>query len=264
MVKNPDRQEIKLKLLEIYHQRNDVSAFETLAEELYAAQGGRGGKIWDKVEEMGRKLNPDNPMFRGGAPGKGASGAAAAKPADTKPVSAATAATAPVGVNFPAASAETAKTEIAGDFDFDIEAAATEVAKPAAGGDDFSVMMPETPAKAKEEAGLEALDLGGSADSGLDFDIGGEAAETPPGNEIKWEPAAPAAAAEVDLEAAAAPAGGGEGSAQWDEAATKLDLAKAYIDMGDAEGARSILQEVMAEGSEAQKKQAQELSAQIA
>jgi FimV-like protein len=34
--------------------------------------------------------------------------------------------------------------------------------------------------------------------------------------------------------------------------------------MGDAEGARSILQEVMAEGSEAQKKQAQELSAQIA
>lgn len=267
MVKNPDRQEIKLKLLEIYHQRNDVSAFETLAEELYAAQGGRGGKVWDKVEEMGRKLNPDNPMFRGGAPGKDTAGAAPAKSAAvTKPVSAATTATAPAGVDFQASDAETAKTEMAGDFDFEIETPAAEETKPA-GGDDFSVLMPETPLKAKEETGLESLDLGGAADSGLDFDIGGgEAPGASAGNEIKWEPepepAPPAAGAEVDLEAA--PADNGEGSAQWDEAATKLDLAKAYIDMGDAEGARSILQEVMAEGSEAQKKQAQELSSQIA
>jgi pilus assembly protein FimV len=263
MVKNPDRQEIKLKLLEIYHQRNDVSAFETLAEELYAAQGGRGGKVWDKVEEMGRKLNPDNPMFRGGAPGKAPSGAAPARPESvTKPAPAATTATAPAGVDFQASAAETAKTEMAGDFDFDIETPAAGETK-SADGDDFSVMMPETPPKAKEESELESLDLGGAADSGLDFDIGGgESSDASPENEIKWEPAPPAAGAEVDLEAA--PAGNGEGSAQWDEAATKLDLAKAYIDMGDAEGARSILQEVMAEGSEAQKKQAQELSAQIA
>lgn len=266
MVKNPDRQEIKLKLLEIYHQRNDVSAFETLAEELYAAQGGRGGKVWDKVEEMGRKLNPDNPMFRGGAPGKAPAGAAPARPAAVaKTAPATTTATTPAAVDFQASATETAKTELASEFDFDIDTAAAGEAKSAAGGDDFSVMMPETPSKAKEEAGLEALDLGGAADSGLDFDIGGgEAQAAPAGNEIKWEPAAPAAAAEVDIEAAAAPAGEGGSSAQWDEAATKLDLAKAYIDMGDAEGARSILQEVMAEGSETQKKQAQELSSQIA
>jgi pilus assembly protein FimV len=204
-------------------------------------------------------------MFRGGAPGKGTAGAAPAKSAAvTKPVSAATTATAPAGVDVQASDAETAKTEMAGDFDFEIETPAAEETKPA-GGDDFSVMMPETPLKAKEETGLESLDLGGAADSGLDFDIGGEEAPgASAGNEIKWEPepAPPAAGAEVDLEAA--PAGNGEGSAQWDEAATKLDLAKAYIDMGDAEGARSILQEVMAEGSEAQKKQAQELSSQIA
>jgi pilus assembly protein FimV len=216
---------------------------------------------------MGRKLNPDNPMFRGGAPGKGTAGAAPAKSAAvTKPVSAAATATAPAGVDLQASAAETAKTEMVGDFDFDIETPSAEETKPA-GGDDFSVMMPETPPKAKEGTGLESLDLGGAADSGLDFDIGGgEAPGASAGNEIKWEPepAAPAAGAEVELEAAAAPAGDGEGSAQWDEAATKLDLAKAYIDMGDAEGARSILQEVMAEGSEAQKKQAQELSAQIA
>jgi pilus assembly protein FimV len=49
----------------------------------------------------------------------------------------------------------------------------------------------------------------------------------------------------------------------WDEAATKLDLAKAYIDMGDADGAKSILDEVMAEGNDEQKAQASELAAQI-
>jgi pilus assembly protein FimV len=44
-----------------------------------------------------------------------------------------------------------------------------------------------------------------------------------------------------------------------DEAETKLDLAAAYIDMDDPEGARSILQEVISEGSEAQKQRAQAL-----
>lgn len=44
-----------------------------------------------------------------------------------------------------------------------------------------------------------------------------------------------------------------------DEITTKLDLARAYIDMGDIEGAKSILEEVSSEGSEAQKKEAQEL-----
>jgi len=44
---------------------------------------------------------------------------------------------------------------------------------------------------------------------------------------------------------------------------TKLDLAKAYIDMGDAEGARSTLEEVMAEGNDEQKKEAQALLDQI-
>jgi len=48
-----------------------------------------------------------------------------------------------------------------------------------------------------------------------------------------------------------------------DEVGTKLDLAKAYIDMGDPEGARSILSEVMEEGSDSQKEEAQELMGQI-
>jgi len=48
-----------------------------------------------------------------------------------------------------------------------------------------------------------------------------------------------------------------------DEVATKLDLARAYMDMGDPEGARSILDEVMGEGNEEQKREAEDIIAQI-
>ncbi|MDN3639447.1 FimV/HubP family polar landmark protein [Simiduia curdlanivorans] len=48
-----------------------------------------------------------------------------------------------------------------------------------------------------------------------------------------------------------------------DEVATKLDLARAYIDMGDSEGAADILGEVMEEGDAQQKSEAQELLSRI-
>jgi pilus assembly protein FimV len=43
------------------------------------------------------------------------------------------------------------------------------------------------------------------------------------------------------------------------EVGTKLDLARAYVDMGDPSGARSILEEVLDEGDEGQRQQAQQL-----
>lgn len=43
------------------------------------------------------------------------------------------------------------------------------------------------------------------------------------------------------------------------EVGTKLDLARAYVDMGDPSGARSILEEVLDEGDQGQKQQAQQL-----
>ena len=48
-----------------------------------------------------------------------------------------------------------------------------------------------------------------------------------------------------------------------DGVGTKLDLAKAYLDMGDPEGARSMLEEVLAEGNDAQKGEARRLMAEI-
>lgn len=44
---------------------------------------------------------------------------------------------------------------------------------------------------------------------------------------------------------------------------TKLDLAKAYIDMGDQDGARSILDEVVGEGDDGQRQEAEQLKQQI-
>jgi pilus assembly protein FimV len=48
-----------------------------------------------------------------------------------------------------------------------------------------------------------------------------------------------------------------------DTIGTKLDLARAYLDMGDPEGARSMLDEVMSEGNDTQKGEARKLLAEI-
>jgi pilus assembly protein FimV len=52
-------------------------------------------------------------------------------------------------------------------------------------------------------------------------------------------------------------------AATMSEVGTKLDLARAYIDMGDPEGARSILEEVLKEGNPGQKKEAERLMASL-
>jgi pilus assembly protein FimV len=49
-----------------------------------------------------------------------------------------------------------------------------------------------------------------------------------------------------------------------DEVTTKLDLARAYIDMGDNEGAKSILEEVVGEGNAPQQKEAQQMLSGLA
>ena len=62
-------------------------------------------------------------------------------------------------------------------------------------------------------------------------------------------------------ETAEMPAGQGDAdnARTMTEVGTKLDLARAYVDMGDPGGARSILEEVMDEGDESQRQQAQQI-----
>ncbi len=309
VVKDPQRQELKQKLLEIYMQRNDVVAFETLAEELYAQTEGNGGRVWEKVEEMGRKISPSNPMFRGGAPSR--------KPAEAtgqrETFAGMSENTGPIVANAGLAAMASAQhheervapASDAGGIDFMTtvaaapafaDAAADHAAPVSAEGVSFDLdLVPDAGAAPVADAPrLSAAAPAAAADNdfGLDFDTDGvRASGNSDAHEINLDAAvsaeneaaidfetvteAPRAdegiafTADADLDAPALEfesmeEGSSDEQSQWDETTTKLDLAKAYIDMGDSEGARSILDEVISEGNETQKNQARQLAAQIA
>jgi len=61
--KDPERQELKLKLLEIYQATNNKAAFESLASEIYAKAGATDA-TWSKVTAMGQKLDPENSLYQ--------------------------------------------------------------------------------------------------------------------------------------------------------------------------------------------------------
>ncbi len=65
MREDPGRQELTLKLLEIYHATKNADAFETQAETLYARLGGEADPLWHKVVEMGKQVCPGHPLFGG-------------------------------------------------------------------------------------------------------------------------------------------------------------------------------------------------------
>lgn len=62
ITKEPTRYELHLKLLEIFAARNDTSAFEAVAGELYSTLGS-SDPVWAKVAEMGHKMEPTNPLY---------------------------------------------------------------------------------------------------------------------------------------------------------------------------------------------------------
>ena len=64
---------------------------------------------------------------------------------------------------------------------------------------------------------------------------------------------------DLDFDSLLADDGDAEPEADAGSTDSRLDLARAYIDMGDADGARTLLDEVVAGGDDAQKAEAQEL-----
>jgi pilus assembly protein FimV len=70
-------------------------------------------------------------------------------------------------------------------------------------------------------------------------------------------PAAPLDLSSISLDLGAPGDAAAPADAHWQEVATKLDLAKAYQEMGDKDGARELLSEVLKEGDAAQQQQAQ-------
>lgn len=125
--------------------------------------------------------------------------------------------------------------------DFDLSLPGDEP-EPVKAGDSFAAQLDEVSAELDrlagdvEEPSVPALDSG-TAFSASDLDVSGAGADEED---------------EFDFLSGA------------DEAATKLDLARAYIDMGDTEGARDILDEVLAEGNDNQQQEARELLGRIA
>jgi pilus assembly protein FimV len=77
--------------------------------------------------------------------------------------------------------------------------------------------------------------------------------------DIATDAIVPTSGQEIDLEQLAAADDEFDFLAGTDECATKLDLARAYLDMEDSDGAKELLQEVVAEGSDQQKHDARAL-----
>lgn len=58
----PDRADIKHKLLTLYHKSSNVEGFERIAEELYSS-GTATNEMWQEVATMGQEVSPSNPLF---------------------------------------------------------------------------------------------------------------------------------------------------------------------------------------------------------
>jgi pilus assembly protein FimV len=68
MRSTPTRVAIHNKLLEIYAKRRDTKAFEVVATEAYGLTQGQGPE-WEHACELGKELDPNNPLYQpGGAP----------------------------------------------------------------------------------------------------------------------------------------------------------------------------------------------------
>jgi pilus assembly protein FimV len=91
-------------------------------------------------------------------------------------------------------------------------------------------------------------------DFDLNLDLGDSKADAPKAADVPLD----LGGLSLDL---GTPGGGDGGGAdpKWQEVATKLDLAKAYQEMGDKDGARELLNEVVKEGDAAQKSQAEQM-----
>ncbi len=313
----PDNHQIHLKLLGIYANRKDVNAFSSIARQL---QDSGDEEAWQKAAEMGRRLEPGNPMY-GSAGAIEDDGSATMRTTvfDATPAGnmAAASETPTVDVDFDLGGTEetttltddlkaAVRTE-AMDFDVtsthpspvmpetvDIDVASASLSPGAPMDMDFDItstgpLMPaaaeqtETalpnlndlifdvtsthPAMPAAQPVTEEPEKAAQADEGgmeftLDFPIEDAAGKSVP----FMQPAETGfAGINLNLDDALTP---GEPASEvkdehWHEVATKLDLAKAYQEMGDITGAREILEEVLREGDEGQCAAAQTMLGQL-
>src|SRR2546426_26932 len=259
------------KLLEIYANRRDASAFEQTAHKLKSLTNGFGPE-WDKAAALGRSIDPQNGLYGGGAAPAAVPAAAAAAAAPNLDFDLSAATSSHQVVNLPEFSIDEPKAPPPSGLDFDLDAAPAAAAGAGAKSDftpEGTLIMGERPGERTVTSVDFNLDITGSseaksagaapsANGGLDFDISLDLG----GGEKKPEPDKTAAPMDLsfislDLGIAGEPGGSPAGTdPQWQEVATKLDLAKADEEMGDKDGAREPLNAGLDDGGRAQKGQA--------
>lgn len=241
----PEQEDLNLKLLEVYLAARNSTAFDAHAQEVLGRLEDSEDPVWEKIAEMGRELSPQNPLYQPGGR------AAPEAPEQEQLASLDMAMDAPASEEHETRGSAEEALDLGEGLDFDTELAfdSGEVAdesKP----DSVEFTPPEPVAENPQPAEVDIAEMDSGepatvdleADNALEFDLegldlGGDEELEPPGDgEL------------TDL----------------DEVSTKLDLARAYLDMGDPDGARSILGEVIEEGSDDQKSEAQEILEKIA
>ncbi len=294
---SPTRYEIHLKLLQIYANRKDTNAFEQLARELQKGIGG-SGYLWDQAIRLGYQIDPDNPRYAAGRP----SGSEAAAVAAVAAAGAADNVDFNVGFEDPNATTATDidlgddgrqldRTQVIDPATLESHEDTAVLEPGAAPVMNFSVELPpagttaeEAEAQKKQEGNTIDFDFDlnalaapsasvpaaeepkPAAGGGLDFDMSGTSLEA------SGEPRTDSGAVQeidlsginLDLGTGSSPQASAAGKDdRWYDVQTKFDLAKAYQEMGDKDGAREILKEVLQEGDAEQKAAAQTVLAKL-
>jgi pilus assembly protein FimV len=241
MRSNPDRLAIRGKLLEVYAKRRDTKGFELLASQLYALTKGEG-EDWAKAQEQGRQIDPDNVMYKaGGRPSGALATGAMSEPlgASTMPQSVLPSPSAYAAMDAP----DTLPT---GPVDVDLD-----LNVPVAGD-----LPPPTPPERTQpfDAGLDFTlpsiqgDLPAQAAPAPSFDVGSLSLDLDAPRVVSapapLAAAVPPASAPVPFTTVSGALGGE------DALLRKLELAEEFRQIGDAEGARDLLEEVVAQAGD--------------
>jgi pilus assembly protein FimV len=289
---SPNKPQILLKLLGIYANRKDKNSFSTYARQL---QDSGDDAAWQQAVPMGRKLEPDNPMYGGGFRSMEDTGSAtvqvAAFNASTKPENIPKVEASALDFDFDVGASPTQSVSspeqdflnseeeptsirssdgrlVVPDAKMDFDLTAEQTLSPLLaghdGGLDFDITStnPSMPAAAQPEASKPVADDGGGMEFTLDFPVDEGMDEKPAA--AKSPSTAGFAGISLNFDDAAPIESTAENKDDnWQDVATKLDLAKAYHEMGDVSGAREILEEVMREGDEEQRGAAQAIFEQL-
>ncbi len=228
LAEHPDDISLHLELVTLYYSRRDVEHFEAAAEAMHAHIVDPQQDEWQDVLHMGEDLAPGHPLFDHHAE-PALSGEAEARGAFNID-DYADKGDAPTVVSAPPPLPPSGSKPVSEyNFNFDLTRTAGETAA--------------RPAPTAAPAGDDATVVAPLASS--------RPAPTEPVSSWHFE--------EDDSMPLAADAGHDLSEFNDDPVDTKLDLARAYIDMGDAEGARAMLDEVAKEGSQMQKDAAKRL-----